>query len=142
MTMSRILIVKGKHGDAYYDVSDDELLHKTCCKILKKRLDEGWYGPYCKTPALDKDVPAWPVVEAMKEGPVKDAMVKLHKDYQRKLREYTDEQSFLDDLDTVLKMEYDPDAKPAKRRWAYGLLESRGYYEYESVELEYAEKIE
>ena len=40
----RILIIKEKHGNIYYDVETDELLHKTCCHILKQRLESGLYG--------------------------------------------------------------------------------------------------
>jgi hypothetical protein len=140
--MGRILILREKHGDRYFDVPDDEVLHKTCVKILKERLDEGWYGPFYKEPTLDKNVPPLAELNDMEEGPVKTAFVEIYKKHKREMRYYTNEQAFLKALDEVFKMEYDPEAKRAVRQRAFGILESRGGGEYEDALLEETERVD
>lgn len=42
----KILIFKEKHGNRYFDASTVEAIDKACKKILRERLNEGWYEPY------------------------------------------------------------------------------------------------
>jgi len=43
MSDLKILIVKEKHGDRYFDASTDEALWRASHYILKRRHEEGWY---------------------------------------------------------------------------------------------------
>lgn len=135
----RILIVKEKHGDYYYDVSTDELLHKVCCKILKSRLDEGWYGKnelISDTYVKDKLGLSEKEIRALPEGVIKiEALADLDMTRQQE-KDIRCCHSFIKDVEQCLKTPYDPNAKQGKRMWAWGLLQGRSKHEYEYVELD------
>lgn len=138
--MVKILILKEKHGDSYYDVSTPELLHKTCIYILKERLDEGWYGnlenhtesleEYCKrklgmTPDEINKLPESVIkIEAQKR------LGWATQDYQCDQKRA----KFLEEVQECVKANFEPDAKPPIRDRAFGLLGSRRSHEYEDVD--------
>ena len=41
--VTRILVLKEKHGDWHFDASTPELLHAACLKIVKKRNESGYF---------------------------------------------------------------------------------------------------
>ena len=73
--MKKIMIVKEKHGTMYFDVSTDELLHKTSMYFLKKRLKEGWYGEESEPPKNPNINPS-KIINSKIIHPIPEPMIK------------------------------------------------------------------
>ena len=114
----RILVAKEKYGDYYYDVSDDEKLHKVCCKILNGRLEEGWYG---KIEPLDFDYIKSQLgmseteILALPSGVGKDNLRTHIAQLKQRAKYQTGNNNFINQIKKCVESPYDPKAKEAKR---------------------------
>jgi len=142
----RILILKEKHGTQYYDVSTEELLHKTCVAVLKRRLEDGWYG----TPEefVDKDI-------EKEIGLSEEAIQKLPKSGQEALNSVvarirswnifnSSSREFLKRVQEAFNYKFNEKDKSVYKRQAYQLLAHRSDrdYEYERIDLEEVNTVE
>ena len=129
----RILVTKEKYGVYYYDVNDDVKLHKVCCKILKERLEEGWYG---KEEPLGFDYVKSELglteaeINALPNGKAKDSLLLQVSHLKIRATHQKGNNNFINRIKNCVESPYDPKAKEAKRTMAYGLLRSRRDYEY------------
>lgn len=124
--MSRILILKEKHGNWYFYVPTDEVLYEISQKIVKARHEAGyWYG--------DIEVGEEPK-EPVKPDNFDNQPDYIKKAYESAYKEYRKERSnYLSSLDEKTALE---DAlKGGKAAWRF--LLGRSKYEYEGVELEH-----
>lgn len=121
--MTKILVVKEKHGNRYFDITAEGQLGRVALFLLQQRLDEGWYPEPCEPEAPDftaDDIPGMP--EALKKG----AAI-LFEQYQQELLTYRQERAEYNQIQKAL-------AEKNLRMAASALL-SRSDYEYEDVQV-------
>lgn len=131
----KILVVKEKHGDYYYDASTDELLDKTCRKILQERLKDGWYDEDVRGKVIKQKIGISEYdIGRLPEGPVK---ILALSELEKIRKEDIPEGRFIKDVKRCLETPHDSTAKPAVKTWAYELLNARSRqgYEYEEIDL-------
>jgi hypothetical protein len=133
----KILVVNSEYGARFFDASTLEKEDAACKKILKERLDEGWYKPY-----YDEE----PKVELLSEDDVKDADVlrliqEKNKRAKQRLTDYRNSLSDFNDVNACL-------ASPMKtlrrgtQTLSYNLLTNLGSSEYDDrVTLETLESV-
>jgi len=120
--VTRILVLKEKHGDWHFDASTPELLHAACLKIVKKRNESGYFYNFDE----NAEEPVPPVLPS--ENPpvyVKNAYEVALKKYKQELRFYREERENIEELKEAL----------LDGEKAYYFLLGRNNCEYEAIEL-------
>ena len=128
----RILVADEKHGTRYFDASTFELLDAACRKLLKQRLDEGWYivGPEPSVDVCDIEKLPTHLVEMSLEQ------------YGRQQRQYERWQKDAE-FEADVRRVVDGGGKPFRKMpESYYLLDDRTTYEYERIELTYLESVD
>ena len=135
--MSKILVVKEKHGELYYDASTNELLDKACKEILKARLEQGYYDPYGKIEGLAEPLSTEGIADKRALAAIEKenkAIEERNEGVRQNNRYVRDEISYYRDVIKCLSMEgqwLTRKQVPA----SFFLLSLRRGYEYEGIEL-------
>lgn len=128
--MNKILIFKEKHSNRYFDASTVEAHSAACLKILKERLEEGyWYDP--GDPPDKEDILSEEQISSLPTEILKRAESERRKRYLRELANYEEEVKFVEDAKDAIANN--------KGRLAYKLLMWRRDGEYERF---YEEELE
>jgi hypothetical protein len=141
----KLLVVSEKHGDHYYTVEADKDLHDICCVILKRRLDEGWYGSEQDLISFQErygNVEIQEKIAEQLEGQLKRDAERTIKYMRNQEKELLNTAEFRDSIKAVIEQGFVDHEKRAISQYAWGLLSSRSDYEYESVELTHAQTAE
>jgi len=120
--VTRILVLKEKHGEWHFDASTPELLHAACLKIVKERNESGYFYDFDEN--AEEPVAPVPPPEA---SPVyiKNAYEVALKQYNQELRFYREERENIEELKEAL----------LDGERAYSFLLGRNNCEYEAIEL-------
>ena len=133
----KVLICHEKHFNRYFVIPDNETLHRTCVKILKERLKEGWYEPNKLSDVVDRLGMTEKSINSMPEGEIKKRALDMFSSYKEREKIYQKEKLFLEKVKEVIGTPFNP----AKKMSAFYILSGRRDYEYERVDLEDAEEI-
>lgn len=141
--LNKILVCQEKHGTYYYDVSDQEKMHKVCCAVLKTRLDEGWYGDYEK-PVSRIGIKSRKDIDKLPEGVVKETALDMWKEYQDELSSYNEIKKFKKRVEKIIALKWnDADSwrvcglgEEKSHSRAFDLLLEHYDYEYEKCTVE------
>ena len=128
--MTRILVVKEKHGSRYFEATTEEQLYKIALYLLKGRFNEGyWYSEPEFVEPLDfteADIANMP--QSMQDGARRQL-----RDYQHRLRVYLEDKEEWDKIKEAIE---NNDGK-----LAFSILDGRSGYEYEGFDIEECEEI-
>jgi len=144
----KILILKEKNEDRYFDVSDNKKMYETCRYILKERLAAGyWYEmeePKNRTGFKTKEE-----IDLLPEGAVKSSAIYAWNYYkwnyyESDRRAYEHSKQFVEKATKAVKISFE-DYKPSNPNERMSLLHSllalRQDHEYEEYYLVETEEI-
>ena len=121
-----VLVVKEKHGTAYFHAPDEETLHKVALLILTGRHKAGWYYAPEKPKAPDYTNEA----EILKlRGEIQRSAAAKLRQYVGALAQFEYESERFKDIQKAIE------TKDGALAWK--ILRERSDYEYEQVTLEY-----
>jgi len=142
--MTSIIVFHEKHGDAYYEASTPELIARSCSKVLRARVADGyWYfRNFSGDSVLSKEnqeiVDLTEAQLAALPASMRSAMIarraKLVEQVEELQNEKEEEDQWFEDVDLVLSAS-DEDSYKLHKNLAYELLESRKDAEYEDFEI-------
>lgn len=122
-----VLVAYEKHGNRFFKAGNREELLASALKLLKERFESGKWYFVPESP----EKPDLPMTEdeakALKDGPVKDAILREYNTYKRDVREF---QLFFQDYQLIQKAINENDGMKALES-----LFNHSSYEYERVEL-------
>src|SRR6478736_5758639 len=120
--MNKIIIFKEKHGDRHFDASTTKKVWAACLKILKERLDDGyWY--YVGTPPSADDILTEEQITQLPTENLQVEQSQKRKAYLRAQKSYEREVKFLEDAKQAVET--------GDGKIAYRLLLNRLDAEYE-----------
>jgi hypothetical protein len=147
----RILMVREKHSEICYDVTSNEDLHKCCLKLIKQRLDDGWYGEKIHLESdYIKDTLGMSEEEIQKfpDSPIKVTMLARLHETKVELSVILETNDRIDRLEKMLETPFSnqmyQSLKYKDRKYnPYEFLfsRSRECYEYEKIQLIEVEKV-
>jgi len=130
--MKKILVLKEKGGNIYYDASTDEALHQVCIDLVRRRYDEKiWYSdldeePEPEVPELSEDQ-----AETLPQS-ARDAIIKDWSIYKSRMQILEDNET----LRNILRKALSGDGNAA-----YHFLNMRESYEHEAISVENIQEI-
>jgi len=152
----RILIAGEKYVERYFAVETDKELHQASVKLLKERLDNGWYGGDTNkylSKIKGKLAKAKEFMDLVKDVEAPDeALVSCKKSisgYENEISNLEDELEFENEVKEAIETDYDSipqdhemdSVNERYRQFAWSLLQQRSDYEYERVELQNTEEL-
>jgi len=137
---NNVLILKEKHGNRMFYVSNLPSLFKTCRNIVMERIKDGYWYPTKKDIEKDTDYQKPSMtkedIEKLKDGPVKKAALEEWSHYEHYLKYKKSKLAQIEDIEFIKKND---DLLGGKR--AYLLLKERNGAEYEGFSLEEMEVV-
>ncbi len=122
-----VLVLKEKHGTAYYHVPDEATLHRVALLILKGRQKSGyWYDKPKKPKALDYTDEN--EIRTTLRGHVQMMALSALVGYEQEMREYEQDRDQYADIQEAILRE--------NGALAWEILQERSKHEYEQVSLE------
>lgn len=138
--MTKILIVRGKHGDSFYDASTTEDLDAACCEVLKIRFDNNWYyrPKEYENNTMPDDLLNEEQIEQLPTEELRKEFKKKLQSWNKRQKEYETAREWYDKAKTIAEAGKS-EIVYFKRRGplpeSYLLLEEHNDYEYEGIEL-------
>lgn len=132
----QILILKEKHGNAYYIVNSEKELHDICVDVLKDRLGRGLYDVWQDEEDIGMGFNSIEEIEKIPDGKIKQVAKSLWDSHMRVLKEQNDLRSFNERVKKAINYEFNPKEHIYVRNQAYYCLTEREMYEYEKMSLE------
>lgn len=126
----KIIVAQEKHGDRYLNATTDEALAASCVKLLKERLEQGWYDP--GNPPEAKDVLTPEQIDLLPTESLRIAEANKCRSYLKELKYWERDVEFEKQVKQIVQS----DVVDAKQAWR--LLQSRNG-EYEAVNIENVE---
>jgi hypothetical protein len=132
----KILIVKDKHFTYHFKVTSKMDLHKKCVKLLKSRMDAGYYDFCNYNVIIDSDIKILSATIKELQCPIIKGIINARLESSKIAEKETNKHNrWLKYVSEIINMEVWDDNQYVHHQTAYQLLSERSRHEYEFVEL-------